>query len=301
MKELLTGKLGQVKLGQVKFNPAMLHRVTLNQVTVGLAFALALVAIVSSVLIAPRSNEQVIELTPLQPAQELQASINPAEVTQDQARTSVASSNEVRTPASLEGQTSAVESAVQESTLQELPVAEQAASSSVTEPVANSSTTEQTTTEQTTTEQTTTEQTTTEQAASSSNVPGTIPTRSTEKISDTPYLEQGVTSKRTSSATATTQTSRPRASSTSTARTEIARKTVTRSSLPLRRDSGSISVQAGAFKSLENAQKLTSRLQAAGIRAGVEKGKTMYRVLVGPYASESDARAAARGVLPLAQ
>jgi cell division protein FtsN len=291
MKELLTGKLGQVKLGQVKFNPAMLHRVTLNQVTVGLAFALALVAIVSSVLIAPRSNEQVIELTPLQPAQELQASINPAEVTQDQARTSVASSNEVRTPASLEGQTSAVESAVQESTLQELPVAEQAASSSVTEPVANSSTTEQTTTEQTTTEQ----------AASSSNVPGTIPTRSTEKISDTPYLEQGVTSKRTSSATATTQTSRPRASSTSTARTEIARKTVTRSSLPLRRDSGSISVQAGAFKSLENAQKLTSRLQAAGIRAGVEKGKTMYRVLVGPYASESDARAAARGVLPLAQ
>jgi cell division protein FtsN len=60
-------------------------------------------------------------------------------------------------------------------------------------------------------------------------------------------------------------------------------------------------VQAGAFKSLENAQKLTSRLQAAGIRAGVEKGKTMYRVLVGPYSSESDARAAARGVLPLAQ
>jgi cell division protein FtsN len=273
MKELLTGKLGQVK-----FNPAMLHRVTLNQVTMGLAFALALVAIVSSVLIAPRSNEQVIELTPLQPAQELQASINPAQST-----TSVASSTEVRESASLKGQTSAVESAVQESTiqestLQELPVAEQAASSS------------------------TTEQTTTEQEASSSNVPGTIPTRSTEKISEIPYL-QDVASKPASSMTtssvtaAITETSRPR----STTRTEIARKTVTRSSLPLRRDAGSISVQAGAFKSLENAQKLTSRLQAAGIRAGVEKGKTMYRVLVGPYASESDARAAARGVLPLAQ
>ena len=254
----------------------MLNRLTLNQVTMGLAFALALVAIVSSILIAPRSNEQVVELTPLQPAQELQASINPAQST-----TSVASSNEVREPASLEGQTSAVEStvqesavqesavqesAVQESTLQELPIVEQAATSS-----------------------------TTEQAAS--NVPGTIPTRSTEKISETPYLEQGVASKPASSATsAITETSRV-----STARTEIARKTVTRSSLPLRRDSGSISVQAGAFKSLENAQKLTSRLQAAGIRAGVEKGKTMYRVLVGPYSSESDARAAARGVLPLAQ
>jgi cell division protein FtsN len=280
MKELLIKKLGQVKLSQVKLNPVMLNRLTLNQVTMGLAFALALVAIVSSVLIAPRSNEQVVELTPLRPAQELQASINPNQASQNQAATSVASSSEVREPASLEGQTSAVtsavqESAVQESTLQELPIAELATTSSVTEPVASSSTTEQ----------------------AASNVPGTIPTRSTEKISETPYLEQGVASKPTSSATsAITETSRA-----STARTEIARKTVTRSSLPLRRDSGSISVQAGAFKSLENAQKLTSRLQAAGIRAGVEKGKTMYRVLVGPYSSESDARAAARGVLPLAQ
>jgi cell division protein FtsN len=276
MKELLIGKLGQVKFGQLKFSPAMLNRLTLNQVTMGLAFALALVAIVSSILIAPRSNEQVVELTPLQPAQELQASINPNQTSQDQAATSVASSSEVREATSLEGQTSAVES-VQESTLQEVPVAEQAATASVTEPVVSSSTTEQ----------------------AASNLPGTIPTRSTEKISETPYLEQGVASKPASSTTsAITETSLPRASAT---RTEIARKTVTRSSLPLRRDAGSISVQAGAFKSLENAQKLTSRLQAAGIRAGVEKGKTMYRVLVGPYASESDARAAARGVLPLAQ
>lgn len=289
MKELLN----------TKPNWGMLKQVTLNQVTMGLAFALALVAIVSSVLIAPRSNEQVIELTPLQPAQELQASVNPVQVGQNQTRTSVASSTEVRESASLEGQTRAVESAVQESavqesavqesTLQELPIAEQAATSSVPESVVSSSSTERAAS-------------TTEQAASLSNMPGTIPTRSTEKILETPYLEQGVTSKPVSSTTASstttaiTKTWRPR---TSTTRTEIARKTVTRSSLPLRRDSGSISVQAGAFKSLENAQKLTSRLQAAGIRAGVEKGKTMYRVLVGPYASESDALAAARGVLPL--
>jgi cell division protein FtsN len=273
MKELLTGKLGQVKFGQMKLNPAILNRLTLNQVTMGLAFTLALVAIVSSILIAPRSNEQVVELTPLQPAQELQASINPNQTSQDQAATNIASSSEVREAASLEGQTSAVESVqesnIQESTLQELPITEQAVEQAATSSA-------------------------TEQAGSSS----TIPTRSTEKIAETPYLEQ-VTSKPVSSTTSSiTETSRPRAGTT---RTEIARKTVTRSSLPLRRDSGSISVQAGAFKSLENAQKLTSRLQAAGIRAGVEKGKTMYRVLVGPYASESDARAAARGVLPLAQ
>ena len=245
MKELLTRKLGQVKFDQV----------ALNQVTMGLAVALALVAIVSSILITPRSNEQVIELTPLQPAQ-LQASVNPNQISPNQAGTSLASSSEVREPVSLEGQTSAVESTVQESTLQELPV--------------------------------------TAQAASSSNVPGTIPTRSTEKISQIP---QDVASKPTSSTVSAISETSPA----SATRTEIARKTVTRSSLPLRRDSGSISVQAGAFKSLENAQKLTSRLQAAGIRAGVEKGKTMYRVLVGPYASESDARAAAQGVLPLSQ
>ena len=50
MKELLARKLGQVKL-----NPAMLDQVTLNQVTMGLAVALALVAIVSSILIVPHS------------------------------------------------------------------------------------------------------------------------------------------------------------------------------------------------------------------------------------------------------
>jgi cell division protein FtsN len=231
----------------------------LNQVTMGLALALALMAIVSSILIAPHSNDQVIELIPLQPAQELQASINPA-----QTGTSLAASSEVRESLSLEGQTSAVETpgvAANESTLQELPINDRAASSS-----------------------------TTEQAAPSSVVSGTIPTRATEKIAETPYLEKDIPTASVMAA----QTGTPGARST-------ARNTVTRSSLPLRRDAGSVSVQAGAFKSLENAQKLTSRLQAAGIRAGVEKGKTMYRVLVGPYATEADARAAAQGVLPLAQ
>lgn len=254
MKELLSTKLNQV---------------TLNQVTMGLAFALALTAIVLSILIAPRSNEQVIELVPLQAAEQVQATVNPAQAG-PAAINEVGASAQVRQPASLEGQTSPVEtsgvaaseSTIQESTLQELPINDQATGLNTSKQVATSSTT----------------------------VPGTIPTRVTEKIAETPYLEKGIPT-----ASVTTQASTTGARSTST------RNTVTRSSLPLRRDAGSVSVQAGAFKSLENAQKLTSRLQAAGIRAGVEKGKTMYRVLVGPYASEADARAAARGVLPLAQ
>jgi cell division protein FtsN len=297
MKEVLSSTLNRLGL-----NKLGLKQVTLNQVTMGLAFTLALVAIVLSILIAPRSNEQVIELTPLQPAQELQASINP-----NQTGTNLAASTEVRNPASLEGQTSAVESTGAESTgvestLQELPVAEQAADSSVTvpsktEPLASSGSSEPMAAEQ---------------AASSSTAPGAIPTRSTEKISESPYLEQIAASKASTSPTASTPSSSIRSPSMTSGNTKIARprgatrsevavRTVARSSLPLRRDAGSVSVQAGAFKSLENAQKLTSRLQAAGIRAGVEKGKTMYRVLVGPYSSEADARAAARGVLPLAQ
>ena len=265
----------------------------LNQVTMGLAFGLALIAIVSSVLIAPRSQEQVIELTPLQPAQEVQASVNPA------ATTSVASSSEVREPVSIEGQTGAVESTGQESTLQELPV-EQTASPSVMEQATNTG--EQATTSSTTEQATSSSGTAasaSEQVASSSNTPGSIPTRTTEKIASAPYLERAIPA--TSVAARSTQTSSALTEVRTTTRSAPVRNTATRSSLPLRRDAGSVSVQAGAFKSLENAQKLTSRLQAAGIRAGVEKGKTMYRVLVGPYASESDARAAARGVLPLAQ
>jgi cell division septation protein DedD len=251
MKEVLTGKL--------------------NQVTMGLAFALALTAIVSSILIAPRSNEQVITLVPLQPAEQVQATTNPQ--SQTTAINEVGASIEVRQPVSLEGQTRPVEtpnvavneSSLQESTLQELPVSEQATGSS--------------------TQQATTSVTT---------VRGAIPTRTTEKIAETPYFEQGIPKKSVTNATQSGITETTHSS-------EIAQKTVTRLSLPLRRDASSVSVQAGAFKNLENAQKLTSRLQAAGIRAGVEKGKTMYRVLVGPYATESDARAAARGVLPLAQ
>ncbi len=93
MKELLSTKLNQV---------------TLNQVTMGLAFALALTAIVLSILIAPRSNEQVIELVPLQAAEQVQATVNPAQAG-PAAINEVGASAQVRQPASLEGQTSPVE------------------------------------------------------------------------------------------------------------------------------------------------------------------------------------------------
>ena len=244
----------------------------LNQVTMGLAFALALMAIVSSILIAPRSNEQVIELVPLRAAEQVQATVNPTQV--GAVINEVGASVQVRQSSSLEGQTvetsgAANESTIQESTLQELPVSGQAATLS-----------------------TSGQATSTSEQATSTAVPGTIPTRATEKIAETSYLERGIPKKSVNAA---------QSGITETIRSNATGNTVIRSSLPLRRDAGSVSVQAGAFKSLENAQKLTSRLQAAGIRAGVEKGKTMYRVLVGPYANESDARAAARGVLPLAQ
>ena len=74
---------------------------------------------------------------------------------------------------------------------------------------------------------------------------------------------------------------------------------VKRSSLPLRRNPQNVSVQAGAFKSQENAQKLANRLLSAGVKARTEFGEGFYRVIVGPYRDEATARAASRGIVTL--
>ena len=73
----------------------------------------------------------------------------------------------------------------------------------------------------------------------------------------------------------------------------------TRSSLPLRRNPRNVSVQAGAFKSQENAQKLANRLLSAGVKARLESADGLYRVIVGPYKDEVTAKAAARGIVTL--
>ena len=67
--------------------------------------------------------------------------------------------------------------------------------------------------------------------------------------------------------------------------------------LPLRRSEGSVSIQAGAFKSAENAEGLRAQLEDKGFKASVEVGSDgISRVIVGPYPNEQTARAAANRI-----
>ena len=64
-------------------------------------------------------------------------------------------------------------------------------------------------------------------------------------------------------------------------------------SLPLRRSPGSVSIQAGAFKTAEYAESLRAQLTTQGFKASVELGEDgISRVMVGPYPNEQTARAA---------
>ncbi len=65
-------------------------------------------------------------------------------------------------------------------------------------------------------------------------------------------------------------------------------------SLPLRRTEGSVSIQAGAFKSADNAEGLRAQLVSQGFKTSVELGEDgISRVIVGPYPNEEAAREAA--------
>lgn len=66
-----------------------------------------------------------------------------------------------------------------------------------------------------------------------------------------------------------------------------------------RSDGAGHSVQAGAFRDRAGADALAAKAGRIGMRASVTEakaanGKTIYRVLVGPYAGEEEARAAIR-------
>ncbi len=64
--------------------------------------------------------------------------------------------------------------------------------------------------------------------------------------------------------------------------------------MPLRREPGKISIQAGAFKNPTYAQTLSDQLSKQGLNASVELGKDgISRVIVGPYPTEEAARAVA--------
>jgi cell division protein FtsN len=69
-------------------------------------------------------------------------------------------------------------------------------------------------------------------------------------------------------------------------------------SLPLRRETTGVSVQAGAFKTATNAEALRAQLAERGFKTSVELGADgISRVIVGPYSNETLARDAATKIL----
>jgi cell division protein FtsN len=69
-------------------------------------------------------------------------------------------------------------------------------------------------------------------------------------------------------------------------------------SLPLRRETTGVSVQAGAFKTATNAEALRAQLAERGFKTSVELGTDgISRVIVGPYSNETLARDAATKIL----
>ncbi len=61
----------------------------------------------------------------------------------------------------------------------------------------------------------------------------------------------------------------------------------------LRRSTNGVSVQVGAFRSVDSAAKLAQELARKGFTASVQPSGGLYRVVIGPYKDDATARAAA--------
>ncbi len=104
-------------------------------------------------------------------------------------------------------------------------------------------------------------------------------------------IEQPQVSSNLETPTASSETSNPTVQTPVTTETS---SSVPVPLLPLRRSPGSVSIQAGAFKTAEYAETLRAQLTTQGFKASVELGEDgISRVIVGPYPNEETARDAA--------
>jgi cell division septation protein DedD len=96
----------------------------------------------------------------------------------------------------------------------------------------------------------------------------------------------------TSTPTRTTS-AQPRATTNATTATTGTSSTPAAPSAFLRRSTNGVSVQVGAFRSVDSAAKLAQELARKGFTASVQPSGGLYRVVIGPYKDEAAARAAA--------
>jgi cell division protein FtsN len=97
----------------------------------------------------------------------------------------------------------------------------------------------------------------------------------------------------TTSTPARTTSAQSRAATNATTATTGTSSTPAVPSAFLRRSTNGVSVQVGAFRSVDSAAKLAQELARKGFTASVQPSGGLYRVVIGPYKDDATARAAA--------
>ena len=224
-------------------------------IAVMLVVLLAIGAIVASIVLGPKPNTTVVNLQPIRPAQTAPVPTAASQVSADQPSAD----------------------AVANIPPEELPVIE----SRPTQPVQNQ-VIEQS--ELGTEPSLAATPTDTNASSSQSRASSTTPNASSSAPSASAPRETAVTRTTTRTTSAPTNATAAAASSSSKPAAPNAF---------LRRSTNGVSVQVGAFRSVDSAAKLAQELARKGFTASVQPSGGLYRVVIGPYKDDATARAAA--------
>ncbi len=291
----------------------------INRIAVAFVVLIALGAIIASILLGPKPNATIVLMQPIRPAA---ASTEPSNVlTTSLAPAGTAASSDplASVPAdqlpviqSRPAQPITSDSHIEQSELGAPPadssamtdgssttassapnIVNSSQSSTVTQNQANSSTTAPSVTPSSATNssQTTDTQTKPATVAAASSAPSTVSSSAVRPVQTITKPDPATSNATTSSAKNTIVASAPTAASSASSVTAPSSATPRRAFL--RRATNGVSVQVVALSNLDAAAKLAQNLAANGFTANVQPSGSVYRVVIGPYASETAAQAAA--------
>jgi cell division septation protein DedD len=265
----------------------------ISGIAVVLVVLLSIGAIVVSIVLGPKPNTTVVNLQPIRPAQ-----TTPVPTAASQASANQPSTNQPSTNQPSVNQPSA--DAVANIPPEELPVIESRPTQAVqnqvpgqdqvieqselgTEPSLAATPTD--------TNASSSQASATNTAPSaSSSVAALGDSASNAQIAATPNT---TAPRETTSTPARTTSAQPRAATSATTATTGTSSTPATPSAFLRRNTNGVSVQVGAFRSVDSAAKLAQELARKGFTASVQPSGGLYRVVIGPYKDDATARAAA--------
>ena len=244
-------------------------------IAVLLVVLLAIGAIVASIVLGPKPNTTVVNLQPIRPAQTAPVPTTATQPNVDQPSADPVASIppeelpviESRPTQPVQDQASVQDQVIEQSELGTEP--SQATTPTDTNPSPSQSRASSTTPNASSSVAASRD--------SNSSVQSTTPREST--VTSTPTRTTSVQSRATTTASTSTTTSnsgKPAAPSAF-----------------LRRSTNGVSVQVGAFRSVDSAAKLAQELARKGFTASVQPSGGLYRVVIGPYKDDATARAAA--------